>query len=268
MAARQRRPALGRPSAPKRSRAPAARRFQRLRRAVPGPSRRRRRARRLFFGEAEDALPAFLRRWRAAAGAKRERLAAAAAGLDGFWVTGAIPAAPVLQAAARGRPPPAAPQPLPDVETAGTARLAVGAAARPSAPSASRASSASPTVNSRPPTCSPRPATSKAACGARTVELDAYNLNSYAGLGPLVEQCVRLSDTVSFKSQRADGIAACPQIIDLERAAGKSSYTLGIEGVMHVCAPSCAKPCLTTRSPPPAKPCSTVACASLNFSIS
>jgi Radical SAM superfamily len=67
--------------------------------------------------------------------------------------------------------------------------------------------------------------------GARTVELDAFNLNMYADFVPLVKACAKLFDRLSFKSQRADGIAACPEIIDLERACGKQSFTLGIEGI-------------------------------------
>jgi hypothetical protein len=67
--------------------------------------------------------------------------------------------------------------------------------------------------------------------GVRTLELDAFNLNTYASLQPLVEECVRLFDRVAFKSQRADGVAAQPAIIALERAAGKQSFTLGIEGI-------------------------------------
>jgi hypothetical protein len=185
----------------------------------------------LFFGEAEDALPAFLRCWRAATGAKRERLVTAAAGLDGFWVTGALPASPVRQAVARGAPPPAAPQPLPDVEAAGTARLAVGAGCAAFCSFCFEGYERKPYREFPVAGLLEQARSLKAARGARTVELDAFNLNTYASLAALVEPCARLFDTVSFKSQRADGIAACPQVVDLERAAGKSSYTFGIEGV-------------------------------------
>ncbi len=187
----------------------------------------------LFFGEAEQPLPAFLRRWAAAsgAGAKRARLAAAAEGLDGFWVTGAHPAAPVRQAVARAAPPPPAPHSPPDTATAGTARLTVGGGC------ASFCSFCFEGYERKPYREFPvadvlrHARLLKAARGARTVELDAFNLNTYSGLAALVEPCARLFETVAFKSQRADGLAACPTLIDLERAAGKSAYTLGIEGV-------------------------------------
>jgi hypothetical protein len=53
----------------------------------------------------------------------------------------------------------------------------------------------------------------------------------YSDFVPLVKACAKLFDHVSFKSQRTDGVAACPEIIDLERACGKQSFTLGIEGI-------------------------------------
>jgi hypothetical protein len=126
---------------------------------------------------------------------------------------------------ARGKPAPS-PQPLPDVETRRHPRDCPSArAARPSVPSASKATSASLTGEFALADVLAQARRLKAACGARAVELDAYNINTYSGLAPLVEQCARLFDAVSFKSQRADAIAACPQIFDLERAAGKNAPT-------------------------------------------
>ena len=152
-------------------------------------------------------------------------------GLTGFGVTGALPAAPIRQAVARTPATQAAVQPLPDVETAGTVRLSVGAGC------AAFCSFCFEGYERKPyrefPLCDvlTQARNLKASCGARVAELDAFNLNTYAPLAPLVEQCVRLFEKVAFKSQRADGLAACPEIIDLERAAGKSSFTLGIEGI-------------------------------------
>ena len=185
----------------------------------------------LFFGEAEESLPAFVRRWPAAAGNKRERLLQAASGLDGFWVTGEPPAAPVRQAVARTAPARAALQPLPDVETAGTVRLPVSAGCAAFCSFCFEGYERKPYREFAADDILAQARSLKVACGARVAELDAFNLNSYGGLAPLVERLVRLFDKVSFKSQRADGVAACPEIIDLERAAGKHSFTLGIEGI-------------------------------------
>jgi hypothetical protein len=185
----------------------------------------------MFFGESEDVLPVFLRRWREASGSTRERLARAAHALDGFWVTGAVPATPIRQAVARGTPSLASPQPLLDNESAGTARLSVGAGCAAFCSFCFEGYERKPYRSRALADVLAQARSLKAACGARAIELDAFNLNTYAELGPLVERCARLFHTVSFKSQRADGIAACPGIVDLERAAGKASYTLGIEGI-------------------------------------
>ncbi len=185
-----------------------------------------------FFGEAEEGLPLFIGRWRTAAGGKRERLAQAAAGLDGFWVTGALPAEPVRQAVAHFPPPlHTLALPLVDVETAGTVRVQVGAGCAAFCSFCFEGYERKPYREHAVAEVLAQARSLKIRYGARVAELDAFNLNAYAGLAELVEQSVRLFDKVSFKSQRADGIAACPEIIDLERAAGKNSFTLGIEGI-------------------------------------
>ena len=185
----------------------------------------------LFFGEAEESLPTFIRRWSDTTGNKRDRLLQASVGLDGFWVTGAISSEPIRQAVPRTAPLQSSPQPLPDVETAGTVRIPVGAGCAAFCSFCFEGYERKPYREFAIQTIMTQARNLKVACGAHAAELDAFNLNSYGGLAPLVEQLVRLFDKVSFKSQRADGIAACPEIIDLERAAGKNSFTLGIEGI-------------------------------------
>ncbi len=184
-----------------------------------------------FFGEAEGSLPTFVRRWSSAGGGKRMRLLQAAEGLDGFWVTGALPETPVRQAVARVPVAPAAGRPLPDVATVGTVRIPVGFGCAASCSFCFEGYERKPYRETPLAETLAQARLLKAACGARTAELDAFNLNTYAPLAPLVEACVRLFDQVAFKSQRADGIAACPAIVDLERAAGKSAFTLGVEGI-------------------------------------
>ena len=186
----------------------------------------------VFFGEAEESLPQFIRRWQTAAGSKRERLVQAAKGLDGFWVTGALPAVPVRQAVARILPPGhAVTLPLVDVETAGTVRVQVGAGCAAFCSFCFEGYERKPYREHPVADVLAQARSLKVRYGARVAELDAFNLNAYAGLGELVEKSVHLFDKLSFKSQRADGIAACPELIDLERAAGKHSFTLGIEGI-------------------------------------
>jgi hypothetical protein len=186
----------------------------------------------LFFGEAEEGLPQFIRRWQTATGSKRGRLLQAAAELDGFWVTGALPSPPIRQAVARIQPTcRTVAMPLVDVETAGTVRVQVGAGCAAFCSFCFEGYERKPYREHAVADVLAQARALKLRYGARAAELDAFNLNAYAGLGELVEKSVRLFDKVSFKSQRADGLAACPELIDLERAAGKHSFTLGIEGI-------------------------------------
>jgi len=184
-----------------------------------------------FFGEAEESLPRFIKAWQDARGGKRARLLQAAASLDGFWVTGAPPDAPVRQAVARTPPPPAAHLPLVDTESSGSVRLTVGLGCAAFCSFCFEGCERKPYREHAVADVLAQARSLKRACGARTAELDAFNLNNYAALSELVERTARLFDKIAFKSQRADGIAACPEIVDLERAAGKSSFTLGIEGI-------------------------------------
>ena len=184
-----------------------------------------------FFGEAEEGLPRFILRWQSSSGSKRHRLCQASDGLDGFWVTGAIPAFPIRQAVARMPPPPAARLPLIETDASGTIRLTVGLGCAAFCSFCFEGYERKPYREHTIDALLAQAKSLKRFCGARIAELDAFNLNNYSKLGELVEECARLFEKLSFKSQRADGIAACPEIIDLERAAGKSSFTLGIEGI-------------------------------------
>ena len=214
----------------------------------------------LFFGEAEEVLPLFVKRFgeecspihhSSEVTGKRSRLLMAAEGLDGFWVTGELPAQPVQQAVVRSAQlQPSLPEPRPvrhslseggilnpapsfllDVETAGTVRLTVSRGCPAFCSFCFEGYERKPYREIAAEEALHRARFLKREYGARTVELDAFNLNMYSDFVPLVKACAKLFDHVSFKSQRADGVAACPEIIDLERACGKQSFTLGIEGI-------------------------------------
>jgi radical SAM superfamily enzyme YgiQ (UPF0313 family) len=194
----------------------------------------------VFFGEAEEMLPLFVRRMteeqqdgRTQAGLeKRARLLRTTEGLDGFWVTGALPAQPIQQAVVRSSTPvPTVNCRLPTATLTGTVRLTVSRGCPAFCSFCFEGYERKPYRETPLKEVLQRAYFLKCEYGARTVELDAFNLNMYADFVPLVKQCANLFDRISFKSQRADGIAACPEIIALERAAGKQSFTLGIEGI-------------------------------------
>lgn len=71
--------------------------------------------------------------------------------------------------------------------------------------------------------------------GCSSLELYSFNFNTYHEIVPLLTELNRLFYRVSFKSQRVDILSENPGLVELEVAAGKSSFTLGIEGISERC---------------------------------
>ena len=188
----------------------------------------------IFFGEAEESLVPFLQAWqRAASLGKRERLQQAAATVDGFWVTGAwpLPEHPVRQAVAQGAAAAPSVYPLLDSESADTARLQAAFGCPAFCSFCFEGYERKPYREVPAVALLQQARELKAASGARCVELDAYTLNSHAEAAQLIAGLSRLYERVSFKSQRVDILAAQPELVSLELAAGKRSFTLGVEGI-------------------------------------
>lgn len=186
----------------------------------------------VFFGEGEDALAPFLRAWHAAAGMpKRARLLRAAEAADGFWVTGSWPERPVRQAVARRAPEAPDACPLLNGEAADTVRLPVTRGCPAFCSFCFEGYERKPYRETSVDDLIAQARRLKAASGARTVELDSCTLTSHTGFTRLLAACAGLYDHVSFKSQRVDVLAGQPALLPLELAAGKRSFTLGIEGI-------------------------------------
>ncbi|MCE1195261.1 hypothetical protein LWX53_02025 [bacterium] len=69
------------------------------------------------------------------------------------------------------------------------------------------------------------------ATGAEDLELYSFNFNTHARIFDLIFELNRIFRRVSFMSQRLDILASTPGLAEVERAGGKSSFTLGIEGI-------------------------------------
>ncbi|HQE91660.1 MAG TPA: radical SAM protein [Anaerolineae bacterium] len=67
--------------------------------------------------------------------------------------------------------------------------------------------------------------------GANEVDLYSFNFNTHQDILTLLLTLNRLYDRVSFKSQRVDGLATLPGLLEAEVSADKRSFTLGIEGI-------------------------------------
>lgn len=71
----------------------------------------------------------------------------------------------------------------------------------------------------------------KANLGLSEVSLMTFNLNTFSGLGPLLDALEPRFHRVSLKSQRFDAIARSPRLLDRQLAAGKRTYTCAMEGI-------------------------------------
>jgi hypothetical protein len=192
-----------------------------------------------FFGEGEEGVVPFLQVWQANAGLpRRARLLAAA--VEGLWVTGAWPEgkATIRQAvtcrpAAPTGPCPTPPpcDPLLDGEAADTVRLPAAFGCPAFCSFCLEGFERKPYREIPADVLLARARERKRASGARCAELDAYTLNSHAEAGRLLLELSRLYERVTCKSQRVDILADQPALVALELAAGKRSFTLGIEGV-------------------------------------
>ncbi len=192
----------------------------------------------LFFGEGEGAVRELIRILVERRGQPRQARLEAAAAVRGFWPAGDL-RREVTQAVhalrePEGRRAASAPPPLYPVLSgpeAATARLTLsygcpfrcafcfeGYERRPyrSAPLGELLETAR---------------RLKRATGAHTLELASFNVNTHPELPRLLLEGNRLFAQVNFMSQRADILNGTPGLLELELAAGKRSYTLGVEGI-------------------------------------
>lgn len=67
--------------------------------------------------------------------------------------------------------------------------------------------------------------------GANTLELYSFNFNAHTDAAELILELNRIFERVNMMSQRADLLVTTPGLLELELAAEKNSFTLGVEGV-------------------------------------
>jgi len=186
----------------------------------------------IFFGEAEDALVPILQAWHAKPElAKRARLLHAAEAADGLWVTGSFPRKPIRQAVARKPSEKRDFYPLLNGETADIVRLPATLGCPAFCSFCFEGYERKPFREATLAHLISQASALKTVSGARTIELDSCSLAHHSEFPSLLLACARLFERVAFKSQRADTLNAQPDLIRLELAAGKRSFTLGIEGI-------------------------------------
>ncbi len=187
----------------------------------------------LFFGEGEGAVGRIAALWRdRGSAAKRESLAAIADRIEGLWPAGDLSRA-VRRSVAAADPLPAknVPYPVFPGEEAGTARLAITKGCPCLCSFCFEGHERKPFRQIPSDTLASEALALKAQSGAETLEIESFNFNTHRDIRGLFLRFHALFRTVNAMSQRADILGAAPGLLAAELAAGKRSFTLGIEGI-------------------------------------
>jgi hypothetical protein len=185
----------------------------------------------LFFGEGEGAVERIAALWKDAAGQGKRALIELAAGQgEGLWPAGSLDRA-VRRAAAPPNAVEILPAPVLPGAEAGTARIAVTRGCPCSCSFCFEAFDRRPFRQHPVPELLAAVRRLKEETGAETLELESFNFNTHEGIGELLRELGRIFLRVSPMSQRVDILAREPGLLEQELAAGKRSFTLGIEGV-------------------------------------
>lgn len=187
----------------------------------------------IFFGEGEGSVGTIARLWATGTGLpKKDRLARISSNVPGLWTAGGLPESITkARAPAEGLAPAQSGAPILPGPEAATARLSItlgcpclcsfcfeGHDRKPF-----RAIAAAEILRSAREL--------KVATGASTLEIDSFNFNTHGELAVLVDGLNRIFHRVNFMSQRVDILSRTPGLLDLELAADKHSFTLGVEGI-------------------------------------
>jgi len=186
----------------------------------------------IFFGEGEGAVRSIVGRCFQLRDLPRgQRLRRIASEVPGLWVAGALPPgarrarAKVLSAGAT----PGAPV-LPGPE-ASTARLSITAGCPCRCAFCFEGHDRAPFRTVPLEDLRRQARELKARTGASTLEVESFTFTAHPDLALLLQELHRLFLRVNLMSQRLDTLARTPGLLDLQIAADKRSYTLGVEGI-------------------------------------
>ena len=187
----------------------------------------------LFFGEGEGAVELIVGFWRSSMGMpKRERLAALADRIQGIWPWGDL--SRKTARAVRSDSPPYSSEDLYPIlpgEEATTARLEITLGCPCLCSFCFEGHDRKPFRELPVAHLLAEARKLKAAGGARVLEIASYNFNTHEGIVDLLLECNRIFLRVNAMSQRIDILGRDPGLLEAEIAAGKRSFTLGVEGV-------------------------------------
>jgi hypothetical protein len=186
----------------------------------------------IFFGEGEGRAGRIAALYGKASGPKRGRLVEVARQVTGLWPAGDLTLAVRRASCADGEELPAAAEApiLPGPESA-TARLPITRGCPCLCSFCFEAHDRRPFREIDPAAILAGARRLKAETGADTLEIESFNFNTHTGIASLLLELNRIFHRVNLMSQRVDILARTPGLLDLEIAADKRSYTLGIEGI-------------------------------------
>ena len=187
----------------------------------------------IFFGEGEREVPTLVRAFRSGKAGKSRKLSAAAKAVAGLWLAGTRKPKAVVKAVlddpdAADLP---AAYPLLNSDEAGTMRLQIAYGCEAFCSFCFEGYDRKPYREIRIKDLLRAARQIKKSQGCDTVDLYGFNVAAHSDFPALLIQLSRLFHNVAFKSQRADTLYEAPDLIDMEVAAGKRSFTLGIEGI-------------------------------------
>jgi hypothetical protein len=187
----------------------------------------------LFFGEGEGSvgpLAVHLAEASRLQGAERlATLAAAAREVPGFWPTAIR--MPVTQTKASPEAYPSGNPPVLAGEESGTSRLEITRGCPSFCTFCFEGWERKP-FRERPFESSIAEARRlKAGAGVDSIELASYNFNAHSRVVDIIKTLHEAFWSVSFQSQRVDMLARSPGLVTFEVAAGKRTFTIGVEGI-------------------------------------
>jgi len=181
----------------------------------------------LFFGEGEGAVGRLALELTATP--SRSELSRIAGALPGFWPTATR--MPIVQAIAEQTAfPPGIPPALAG-EEAGTLRLEITRGCPSFCNFCFEGWERKPYREQSLASIIEQARQLKAHTGADSIELASYNFNAHQDIVAIIMELHRLFHSVTFQSQRVDILARSPGLIRFEVAAGKRSFTVGVEGI-------------------------------------
>ncbi len=188
----------------------------------------------LFFGEGEEQLIPLLRGLRDTAGSgKRLQLSRVASAVDGLWVSGLGTDCPVAKAVldAPAEEHLLIDYPLLNGPEAQTARLQIGYGCPAFCSFCFEGYDRKPYREVGLADVLSAAHQLKRSHGCEALDLYSFNFNTHSAILALIGELNHLYDRVNFMSQRVDLLDCARVLLEAEIAAGKSHFSLGIEGI-------------------------------------